>query len=230
MKLSLFVIIAVVAVVCQGQLAPQKNYEIKVNVQPIDVATIAQMGLNVMISANQVISDGYNTILTSFSPWTKNFVEYNSTGISVFAAINTTDLQPVFVGDYQYSSAGYLYTFDGSTFNYGISSDFVKKNQFGILNNDDDIYFFGLAQDISVNGDAIARSPLFSFGMMEYEHIVFTNPTSFSIFLGSNLIETGTAFQNIEDVAETPVTVFEITNPKGTITLHFNAQTGKFEI
>jgi hypothetical protein len=166
------------------------------------------------------------------TPFAHNYLVWNETGTSVYASTSAFgEGHPIHVGAFRRSvQPQYGYEFKDGGFGHQVYQDWLEEDQLTINNLETDVYYFGLAQDISVNSAEIAMPPLYSCEMMGMEYEVFTPSSSFYIFLGGRSTAPGTMTRDLRRVARSALTLVRFDAGTTKINLTWNRDVGRFVV
>ena len=208
----LFIVSALIAFLCflPAVAAQTSIYQLKVVIDPASVAEIHAAGQAVVI-ATQGAGNGWYTLWTVFSPFPNNYLTWNTSSYCVYASEsplqNGGQLQ---VGSWETADGGLYYPFQEGSFAGGHSIYWVSQDQVGVLNNDTDLFTYGLTMDINVNGQWQTRLPVSAEDLLGNEHAVFPMYTSLYIFLGQNSTQVSVLSKDLDDVANSAITPIAI--------------------
>jgi hypothetical protein len=159
-----------------------------------------------------------------------NYLSWNETGTSAFASQEAfAEGRPIFIGSYyRRALAHYRYALSA----YGTFTqqyvEWLTQAEVAVLNNGTTTFYMGLAQDISLNMEEVAMTPLFVCEVMGKEHEVYTvTPQSFYVFLGPRTAP-GTMTKDLRRVARSQLTLVSFNNGAEKVSLSYDRDLGRF--
>lgn len=210
--------------------AAEPVFELKVSFNTADLATIRNAGQQVILSRSTDPNQQWKTVWASFAPFVNNFVSWNSSGLSVYAAVAPpSEGKVVSPGSWASALPGLIYPFeDWGAFGRPHSPSFpLSPGELGIYNNDTTTMTFGLAADVNVNGAFATLGPISAELLLAFEHQFYQPTNSVTVFLGQPK-SVGLLTTSLPEIANSRLSVFQLTASAPSLAIIWDANTGRF--
>jgi len=203
MQVARAVTLARVTLLFVASVASETQFTLKFDIDSQSLAEFYQAGQAVLLAFEPEVVGGWYIVSAVISPFSYNYVNWNSSGVSLFASsYQLREGAVLVVGSWTDAEADLFYPYQDGIFGHGRTVDWIGDNEIGTFNNGSTGFSFGLAQDIQTNSKWNFRVPLFASALLGFEHVAYdvTEPTV-HLFIGYKALQVGMLTQDLFKVA-----------------------------